>query len=189
VPITFPNKANRSRRIRAGSAHRHRRPGLALSTARQEAASGHSGLGRFRHGGHGMSHGRQRRYARRAALDGIPTAGKTGTTNAYRDACSSDIPATSPAPSVRQRRLFADQPDDRRSLPAQTWHDIMVRGASGASRSRDRGYWNGHEVAHARCFPTIAANARQKPPESSGTAADPDQRGADIWCGWKKMLD
>ena len=33
-----------------------------------------------------MSHVVSEGTARRAALDGIPTAGKTGTTNAYRDA-------------------------------------------------------------------------------------------------------
>src|SRR5260370_16786176 len=33
-----------------------------------------------------MSHVVSEGPARRAALDGIPTAGKTGTTNAYRDA-------------------------------------------------------------------------------------------------------
>ena len=42
--------------------------------------------GRRRHGRHDEQGRRAKAPARRAALDGIPTAGKTGTTNAYRDA-------------------------------------------------------------------------------------------------------
>ena len=51
----------------AGSAHRRRRSGLALRPRRQEAAAGHSGFGRRRHGGHDEPR-RQRRHraARRA---------------------------------------------------------------------------------------------------------------------------
>ena len=51
----------------AGSAHRRRRPGLALRPRRPEAAAGDSGLGRRRHGGHDEPR-RQRRHraARRA---------------------------------------------------------------------------------------------------------------------------
>ncbi len=51
----------------AGSPHRRRRSGLALRPRRSEAAAGHSGFGRLRHGGHDESR-RQRRYraARRA---------------------------------------------------------------------------------------------------------------------------
>ena len=51
----------------AGSSHRHRRSGLAFRPRRQEAAAGHSGIGRLRHGGHDEPR-RQRRHraARRA---------------------------------------------------------------------------------------------------------------------------
>ena len=83
-----------------------------------------------------MSHVVSEGTARRAALDGIPTAGKTGTTNTYRDAwfvgytgnfvCAVWYGNDDYSPTNRMTGG---------SLPAQTWHDIMVA-AHRASRSR-----------------------------------------------------
>jgi membrane peptidoglycan carboxypeptidase len=65
--------------------------------------------------------------ARRAALDGIPTAGKTGTTNAYRDAWFVGYTGNFTCGVWYGNDDYS--PTNRMtggSLPAQTWHDIMV---------------------------------------------------------------
>jgi penicillin-binding protein 1A len=79
-----------------------------------------------------MSHVVSEGTARRAALDGIPTAGKTGTTNNYRDAwfvgytgnfvCGVWFGNDDYSPTNRMTGG---------SLPAQTWHDIMTAAHQG----------------------------------------------------------
>src|SRR5205807_2405955 len=71
---------------------------------------------------------------RRAILDGIKAAGKTGTTNAYRDAwfvgftgnyvCGVWVGNDDYAPSKRMTGG---------SLPAMTWHNIMGCAQSGVA--------------------------------------------------------
>jgi penicillin-binding protein 1A len=74
-----------------------------------------------------MSHVVSEGTARRAAIDGIPTAGKTGTTNAYRDAWFVGFTGNFTCAVWYGNDDYS--PTNRMtggSLPAQTWHDIMV---------------------------------------------------------------
>ena len=77
---------------------------------------------------------------RRTMLEGIKSAGKTGTTNAYRDAWFVGYTGNYVGGRVvRQRRLCADQPHDRRlaarhDLAARSWP--MRTRASRSSRCR-----------------------------------------------------
>ncbi len=79
-----------------------------------------------------MSHVVSEGTARRAALDGIPTAGKTGTTNAYRDAWFVGYTGNFTCAVWYGNDDYS--PTNRMtggSLPAQTWHDIMVAAHQG----------------------------------------------------------
>ncbi len=74
-----------------------------------------------------MSHVVSEGTARRAIMDGIPTAGKTGTTNAYRDAWFVGYTGNFTCAVWYGNDDYS--PTNRMtggSLPAQTWHDIMV---------------------------------------------------------------
>ena len=74
-----------------------------------------------------MSHVVSEGTARRAAMAGIPTAGKTGTTNAYRDAWFVGYTGNFTCAVWYGNDDYS--PTNRMtggSLPAQTWHDIMV---------------------------------------------------------------
>ena len=127
------------------------------------AGAGHSRVGRRRHVGM-MSHVVSEGTARRAAIDGIPTAGKTGTTNAYRDAWFVGFTGNFTCAVWYGNDDYS--PTNRMtggSLPAQTWHDIMVvahqgvevkgtrgsawarsrrsRAAAAAQTAARRGYW------------------------------------------------
>src|SRR5205807_3681057 len=79
-----------------------------------------------------MSHVVSEGTARRAALDGIPTAGKTGTTNAYRDAWFVGYTGNFTCAVWYGNDDYS--PTNRMtggSLPAQTWHDIMLAAHQG----------------------------------------------------------
>ncbi|MBH0237176.1 transglycosylase domain-containing protein [Methylobrevis albus] len=65
---------------------------------------------------------------RRALLDGIPAAGKTGTTQAYRDAWFAGFTGNYVAAVWYGNDDFTSTKDmTGGSLPAQTWKDIMAR--------------------------------------------------------------
>ena len=95
-----------------------------------------------------MSHVVSEGTARRAALDGIPTAGKTGTTNAYRDAWFVGYTGNFTCAVWYGNDDYS--PTNRMtggSLPAQTWHEIMVVGASGRRGQGTGGCRHGHQAA------------------------------------------
>ena len=74
-----------------------------------------------------MSHVVSEGTARRAHIDGIPTAGKTGTTNAYRDAWFVGFTGNFTCAVWYGNDDYS--PTNRMtggSLPAQTWREIMV---------------------------------------------------------------
>jgi penicillin-binding protein 1A len=135
-----------------------------------------------------MSHVVSEGTARRAALDGIPTAGKTGTTNAYRDAwfvgytgnftCAvwygnDDYSATN--------RLTGG------ALPAQTWHDIMVAAHQGVEIKEIAGIGAGQKIASPAA---AAANVASSAPDAKvGPPPILTKRGADILVRVEKMLD
>ena len=124
-----------------------------------------------------MSHVVSEGTARRAALDGIPTAGKTGTTNAYRDAWFVGFTGNFTCAVWYGNDDYS--PTNRMtggSLPAQTWHDIMVVAHQGVEIKEIPGIGAGTETARAR---RLRGDGGQWRAEASGhqagTAADPDQ--------------
>ena len=118
-----------------------------------------------------MSHVVSEGTARRAALDGIPTAGKTGTTNAYRDAWFVGYTGNFTCAVWYGNDDYS--PTNRMtggSLPAQTWHDIMVVAHQGVEVKEIPGIGMGTKL------PPPAA-ARQRRGQRRGTGAG-NQAGA-----------
>ena len=139
-----------------------------------------------------MSHVVSEGTARRAALDGIPTAGKTGTTNSYRDAwfvgytgnftCAVWFGNDDYSPTNRMTGG---------SLPAQTWHEIMSVAHEGIEIRELPGVGMGVKLPQPAVPPTVAASGAQpKPPEiKPGPPPVLTKRGADILVQVEKMLD
>jgi penicillin-binding protein 1A len=134
-----------------------------------------------------MSHVVSEGTARRAALDGIPTAGKTGTTNAYRDAwfvgytgnftCAvwygnDDYSSTN--------RLTGG------AMPAQTWHDIMVAAHQGVEIKEIPGIGAGTKLPATAAAANVASSA---PDAKPGPPPILTRRGADILVRVEKLLD
>src|SRR6516225_2927462 len=137
-----------------------------------------------------MSHVVSEGTARRAALDGIPTAGKTGTTNSYRDAwfvgytgnftCAVWFGNDDYSPTNRMTGG---------SLPAQTWHDIMVAAHQGVEVREIPGVGMGQKLPRPAVPQTVSA-AQPKPPEiKPGPPPVLTKRGADVLVQVEKMLD
>jgi penicillin-binding protein 1A len=134
-----------------------------------------------------MSHVVEEGTARRAQLDGIPAAGKTGTTNAFRDAwfvgytgnfvCAVWYGNDDYSPTNRMTGG---------SLPAQTWHDIMVVAHQGVEIHDVAGIGPGKKLppeALAAAAASKAAEAAPAPPPIL------TRRGADILVRVEKLLD
>jgi penicillin-binding protein 1A len=138
-----------------------------------------------------MSHVVSEGTARRAALDAIPTAGKTGTTNAYRDAwfvgytgnftCAVWFGNDDYSPTNRMTGG---------SLPAQTWHDIMVAAHQGVEVKELPGVGMGAKLPKE---PASAAMAQAGEPKTLEVKPGPPpvltRRGAEILVQVEKMLD
>jgi penicillin-binding protein 1A len=133
-----------------------------------------------------MSHVVSEGTARRAILDGIPAAGKTGTTNAYRDAwfvgytgnfvCGVWYGNDDYSPT---NRLTGG------ALPAQTWHDIMTAAHRGVEIKDIPG-------VSAPAKPTAGADAKTAASEDDANPPPPPiltKRGAEILVRVEKMLD
>jgi penicillin-binding protein 1A len=138
-----------------------------------------------------MSHVVSEGTARRAALDGIPTAGKTGTTNAYRDAwfvgytgnftCAVWFGNDDYSPTNRMTGG---------SLPAQTWHDIMVAAHQGVEIKELPGVGMGEKLPQPAAPERVAAASAPKPPEiKPGPPPVLTRRGADVLVQVEKLLD
>jgi penicillin-binding protein 1A len=139
-----------------------------------------------------MSHVVSEGTARRAALDGIPTAGKTGTTNSYRDAwfvgytgnftCAVWFGNDDYSPTNRMTGG---------SLPAQTWHDIMTVAHQGIEIKELAGVGMGVKLPQPA--QTMAANGAPAAPKILEIKPGPPpvltKRGADILVQVEKMLD
>ncbi len=136
-----------------------------------------------------MSHVVSEGTARRAALDGIPTAGKTGTTNAYRDAWFVGYTGNFTCAVWYGNDDYS--PTNRMtggSLPAQTWHEIMLAAHQGVEIKELPGVGAGTKLPAAA--PTVAANGAAKPPDiKPGPPPILTRRGADILVQVEKMLD
>lgn len=138
-----------------------------------------------------MSHVVSEGTARRAQLDGIPTAGKTGTTNNYRDAwfvgytgnfvCGVWYGNDDYSPMNRMTGG---------SLPAQTWHDIMVAAHQGVEIKELAGVGMGTKLPKP---PESEARAAKDEPKIVDVKPGPPpvltKRGADILVQVEKMLD
>jgi penicillin-binding protein 1A len=138
-----------------------------------------------------MSHVVSEGTARRAALDGIPTAGKTGTTNAYRDAWFVGYTGNFTCAVWYGNDDYS--PTNRMtggSLPAQTWHDIMVAAHQGVEIKELAGVGMGEKLPKPETRETIAAaNAPKAPEIKPGPPPVLTRRGADILVQVEKLLD
>ena len=138
-----------------------------------------------------MSHVVSEGTARRAALDGIPTAGKTGTTNAYRDAWFVGYTGNFTCAVWYGNDDYS--PTNRMtggSLPAQTWHDIMVAAHQGVEIKELTGVGMGAKVQQPGIPATVAAYGAPKPPEiKPGPPPVLTKRGADVLVQVEKLLD
>src|SRR5258708_1476295 len=138
-----------------------------------------------------MSHVVSEGTARRAALDGIPTAGKTGTTNAYRDAWFVGYTGNFTCAVWYGNDDYS--PTNRMtggSLPAQTWHDIMVAAHQGVEIKEIPGIGMGTKLPVPGAPARMAANGAIKPPDiKPGPPPILTKRGADILVRVEKMLD
>jgi len=139
-----------------------------------------------------MSHVVSEGTARRAALDNIPTAGKTGTTNAYRDAWFVGYTGNFTCAVWYGNDDYS--PTNRMtggSLPAQTWHDIMVAAHQGVEIKDISGYPAAGPKPPPPAVPaTVAAFGAPKPAEiKPGPPPVLTKRGADILVRVEKLLD
>ena len=103
---------------------------------------------------------------RRAQLDNIETAGKTGTTNGYKDAWF--IGYTGNYVGAIWFGNDDDTPMDNMTggtLPAQTWHEVMEYA---------------HQGIELKPLPGRPAPAGPPPPPASGTAAEAPRRPASL---------
>jgi penicillin-binding protein 1A len=128
--------------------------------------------------------------ARRATLDGIRAAGKTGTTNAYRDAWFVGYTG-----NFVCGVWFGN--DDYKpmhqmtggSLPAQTWHEIMAYAHQGIELKPIPGL--GPQAPSAR--PVVAENKKDKESDAPAPASRPNsiltKRGADALIRVERLMD
>jgi penicillin-binding protein 1A len=76
------------------------------------------------------------------------------------------------------------------SLPAQTWHDIMVAAHQGVEIKEIPGIGMGTKLPAPAVSATVAANGAPKPPDiKPGPPPILTKRGADILVQVEKMLD
>jgi penicillin-binding protein 1A len=127
--------------------------------------------------------------ARRAIIEGVKAAGKTGTTNSYRDAWfvgftgnyiagvwfgNDDYSSTN--------RMTGG------SLPAQTWRDIVAYASQGVELKQIPGVGTQPVAANARVAAAAAANAA-KTPEAAQRPSLLTRRGADILVRVERLME
>ncbi len=137
-----------------------------------------------------MSHVVSEGTARRARLDGIPTAGKTGTTNAYRDAWFVGFTGNFTCAVWYGNDDYS--PTNRMtggSLPAQTWHDIMVVAHQGVEIKEIAGIGAGTKLPAPAASAAMAGGALKLPDIKPGPPPILTKRGADILVRVEKLLD
>ena len=125
---TFPNLGTRrGAACRARSAHRHRPIGLALRPRRSEAEASDSRRKSRSNMIKMMNSVVENGTGKRAQLDGIKAAGKTGTTNSWRDAWFVGYTGNFVGAVWMGNDDYS--PTKRMTggtLPAMTWHNIMA---------------------------------------------------------------
>jgi penicillin-binding protein 1A len=134
-----------------------------------------------------MSHVVYEGTARRAQIEGVPAAGKTGTTNAFRDAWFVGFTGNFTAGVWYGNDDYSST--NRMtggSLPAMTWREIMVAAHQGVEIKDIPG------VTMGRRGPAPTAAMAAAPGIGDGAAGPPPvltRRGADILVRIEKMLD
>jgi penicillin-binding protein 1A len=127
---------------------------------------------------------------KRAILDGIKAAGKTGTTNAYRDAWFVAFTGNYIAGvwfgnddySALNRMTGG-------SLPAQTWHSIMEYAHQGVELKQIPGLGPATTAVAARPTPTAAAAPAKTGEAVAQRPAILTRRGADILVRVERLMD
>lgn len=134
-----------------------------------------------------MSHVVYEGTARRAQMDGIPAAGKTGTTNAYRDAWFAGFTGNFTAAVWYGNDDYS--PTNRMtggSLPAMTWRSIILAAHQGVEANDIPGVKLGPRPS------ALAANARAGASAASTDGGPPPvltRRGADILVRMEKAME
>lgn len=134
-----------------------------------------------------MSHVVTEGTARRAQMDGIPAAGKTGTTNAFRDAWFAGFTGNFTAAVWYGNDDYSST--NRMtggSLPAMTWRDAMVAAHQGVEIKDIPG------VITPKRSPALAASALSPSRGSESNPGPPPiltKRGANILVRVEKMFD
>jgi penicillin-binding protein 1A len=127
---------------------------------------------------------------RRAILEGIKAAGKTGTTNAYRDAWFVAYTGNYIAGIWFGNDDYS--PLNRMtggSLPAQTWHAIMTYAHQGVELKQIPGLGPATTSVAARPAPTVAAAPNRSGGEVAQRPALLTRRGADILVRVERLMD
>lgn len=133
-----------------------------------------------------MSHVVEEGTARRAQLDGIPAAGKTGTTNAFRDAWFVGYTGNFTGAVWFGNDDYS--PTNRMtggSLPAQTWHDIMTVAHQGVEIRDLPGVGPGKKLPAE----AAASQAGKTPEIPAGPPPVLTRRGADILVRIEKLME
>lgn len=134
-----------------------------------------------------MSHVVDEGTARRARLDGIPAAGKTGTTNAFRDAWFVGYTGNfTMAVWYGNDDYSSTNRMTGGSLPAQTWHDIMVVAHQGVEIRDIPGIGGGKRLPQAEASASAALKAAEVNP---GPPPILTRRGASILVRIEKLFD
>src|SRR5947207_9095750 len=138
-----------------------------------------------------MSHVVEEGTARRARLDGIPAAGKTGTTNAFRDAWFNGYTGNFVCAVWFGNDDYS--PTNRMtggSLPAQTWPELMVAAHQGVEVKDIAGVKTPGQQPDSAVSAAVTVNGAPKPPDiKPGPPPVLTKRGADILVRVEKLLD
>jgi penicillin-binding protein 1A len=134
-----------------------------------------------------MSHVVDEGTARRAKLDGIPAAGKTGTTNNFRDAWFVGYTGNfTMAVWYGNDDYSSTNRMTGGSLPAQTWHDIMVVAHQGVEIKDIAGI---PSVKKAPDTPVAYNSPARVADINPGPPPILSQRGANILIRVEKLFD
>ena len=133
-----------------------------------------------------MSHVVEEGTARRAQLNGIPAAGKTGTTNSYRDAWFVGYTGNfTMAVWYGNDDYSSTNRMTGGSLPAKTWHDVMEVAHQGIEIKDLAGVGSGKRLPEA----VASANAATTRMDNTGPPPVLTPKGVNILVRVEKYMD